>query len=149
MKSIAVGSTLLAVAQAAAIAKRAVTPQLLSATFVGNMTDATLNRDSCAASLFNGRALWTCRDTQPVVNGQAGLPVSASSASWTAMSGGLPVASNGILAATGNNDNKPFYPIDIYTNCGEYGVCSDGTRYALWPDQPPMVRCFPSRTRGA
>lgn len=105
------------------------TPQI-----IGNVADPTLNRDSCAASLFGGRALWTCRDTQTYdSDGIPTLPLWTSSASWT--DGGASLDMYG-----GDNGQQSFYPL-VPGNCddNQAGQCSDGSRYVIWPNAPPLV----------
>lgn len=122
------------------------TPQVL-----GNVTDPTINRDSCTSVRFGDRALWTCRDSQPYdSSGVPTHPVYSSSASWTDFdSSGKPNVQTGIQSAQGpqngllcygNNNESPFYPIPS-SDCSDNsaGMCSDGTSYALWPDSPPLV----------
>jgi hypothetical protein len=108
------------------------TPQV-----VGILADSSLNRDSCGSSVFGGRALWVCRDTQHYdSNGIPNLPIFTSSASWTDLiSGG---GTN--LNMYGTNNDQSFYPL-VSGNCNENqaGVCSDGTRYPLWANAPPLV----------
>jgi hypothetical protein len=40
----------------------------------------------------------------------------------------------------GDNHNQSFFPIQA-DECGDNqaGSCSDGTRWALWPNSPPLV----------
>lgn len=122
------------------------TPQVL-----GNVTDPTIDRDSCVSVRFGDRTFWTCRDSQPYdSSGAPILPVYSSSASWTDFnSTGQPNIQTGIQSAQGDqdgllcygdNNQTPFFPI-ISSECSDNsaGVCSDGTRWAIWPDSPPMV----------
>lgn len=118
------------------------TPQVL-----GLVQDPTINRDSCGSSRFGSRAFWTCRDSQPFdSNGVPTLPVYSSSASWTDFnSDGTPelqsISGYGTgLLMYGNNNEQPFYPI-LADECNDNtaGSCSDGTRWAIWPDSPPLV----------
>lgn len=113
------------------------TPQV-----VGILADPSLNRDSCGSSVVEGRALWVCRDTQHYdANGIPNLPIFTSSASWTELiTGG---GSN--LTMYGNNNDQSFYPL-VPGNCNDNqaGVCSDGTRYPLWANAPPLVTSFDS-----
>ncbi|KAK4498404.1 hypothetical protein PRZ48_011062 [Zasmidium cellare] len=138
--------------------RAAVTPQVKSATYLGNVTDPALDRDSCGSVRIGTRAFWTCRDTM-VYNTQSGqdqLPIIVSTAGWTdavANTGGPAIkttggtvgaASNGkgpILQMYGNNVNslKEYFPI-ASDNCNtNHGFCSDGTRWAIWPDSPPLI----------
>ncbi|KAF2174063.1 hypothetical protein M409DRAFT_16337 [Zasmidium cellare ATCC 36951] len=138
--------------------RAAVTPKFKSATYLGNVTDPALDRDSCGSVRIGTRAFWTCRDTM-VYNTQTGqdqLPIIVSTAGWTdavANTGGPAIkktggtvgaASNGkgpILQMYGNNVNslKEYFPI-ASDNCNtNHGFCSDGSRWAIWPDSPPLV----------
>lgn len=133
-------------------------PQFKSATVLGNVTDPALDRDSCGSVRIGSRAFWTCRDTE-VYNAQTGqgqLPIIVTTAGWTdsiAKVGGPAVkttggtkgaASNGtnpILQMYGNNPStiKEYFPI-ASDNCNtNHGFCSDGTRWAIWPDSPPLI----------
>ncbi|KAK6076672.1 hypothetical protein SCUP234_07067 [Seiridium cupressi] len=121
------------------------TPQTL-----GLVQDPTINRDSCGSSRYGDRSLWVCRDSQPYdSDGVPILPIWSSSASWTDFeSDGTPVlqeidspAGNRIgLLMYGESDEQPFYtyPAGLCSD-NTAGACADGTRYALWPDQPPLV----------
>ncbi|EIW79373.1 hypothetical protein CONPUDRAFT_59444 [Coniophora puteana RWD-64-598 SS2] len=113
------------------------TPQVL-----GVVSDPTLDRDSCGSVLMGGRVLWACRDTEPVgSDGVPTLPVISSTASWTDLdSNGFLVLNGDTYPMYGSNNNNPFYPIQS-DECGDNsaGACSDGTRYAIWPDSPPLV----------
>lgn len=108
------------------------TPQV-----IGLLADPTLNRDSCGSSLFGGRALWVCRDSQHYdSSGIPNLPLFTSSASWTDLiSGG-----GSQLTMYGDNNDDSFYPL-VPGNCddNQAGTCSDGTRYPLWANAPPLV----------
>jgi hypothetical protein len=121
------------------------TPQIL-----GNVTDPTICRDSCGSTRFGSRVLWTCRDSEPYdSNGVPTLPVYSSSASWTDFnSDGTPLIQSGIqsshgdetgLLCYGDNNETPFFPIP-QDECSDNsaGGCSDGTRWALWPNVPPL-----------
>lgn len=121
------------------------TPQVL-----GNVSDPSIDRDSCGSARFGDRALWTCRDSQPFSNGVPVLPIYSSSASWTDFaSDGTPLIQSWTdasgntetgLLCSGENNEQPFYPYPSDL-CGTNtaGACSDGTRYPLWPDSPPLV----------
>ena len=126
------------------------TPQLLA-----NVTDPSVSRDSCGSVKIGNRALWTCRDTEPynVTSGQSQLPLVPNTASWTDFnSDGTPKIQSGAAkgaGSSGSNDvllmygGSPtsypaFYPV-LSDECPDSGVCSDGTRYAIWPDSPPLV----------
>jgi hypothetical protein len=121
------------------------TPQLL-----GNVSDPTIDRDSCCSARFGSRELWTCRDSDPYANGVPTLPIYSSSASWTEfVSGNTPLISTWTDAAgntetgllcSGDNYEEPFFPI-LADECGTNtaGACTDDTRYAIWPNSPPLV----------
>lgn len=121
------------------------TPQLL-----GLVQNPVIDRDSCGSTRFGDRAFWTCRDSEPYdSNGNPTLPIWASSASWTDFDAdGTPLlqevdspAANGTGLLMYGADNKtPFFPIPADL-CGSNtaGGCTDGTRYAIWPDQPPLI----------
>jgi hypothetical protein len=121
------------------------TPQLL-----GVAQNPVIDRDSCGSSRFGDRAFWTCRDSEPYdSNGIPTLPIWSSSASWTDFDAdGTPLLQevdspgfNGTgLLMYGTDNEQPFFPIPADL-CGDNtaGGCADGTRYALWPDQPPLV----------
>jgi len=131
-------------------------------------TTTLLNRDSCGSVAFgnnpstgNPRVLWTCRDTQGLSGKEKlGSGFVSSTASWT------DVTNWGQKAKTSNpsntNPQQPVGPLYQGSNvpnitqygavlnqgsfyppgpneCGSTGFCSDGTRYALWPNQPPAV----------
>ncbi|KAI8624585.1 hypothetical protein F5Y19DRAFT_467688 [Xylariaceae sp. FL1651] len=121
-----------------ALPKRAFSPTVKSATIVGNVADPAINRDSCGSSRFGTRAFWTCRDSQPYdSNGLPTLPLWSSSASWSNFNAdGTPA----LQQYGGDGSRNPYFP---YTadecNGNSAGSCSDGTRYALWPDSPPLV----------
>ncbi|KAI8955280.1 hypothetical protein F4801DRAFT_602871 [Xylaria longipes] len=118
--------------------KRAFTPTVKSATVVGNVADPAINRDSCGSTRIGTRAFWTCRDSQPYdSNGVPILPIWASSASWSDFNAdGTP----GLQQYGGGSSRNPYFP---YTtgecNGNSAGICDDGTRYAIWPDSPPLV----------
>lgn len=108
------------------------TPQV-----IGILAGPSLNRDSCGSSLFGDRALWVCRDTQHYdANGIPNLPLFTSSASWTNLDAG----GGSQLNMYGDNEDKSFYPL-VPGNCddNQAGTCSDGTRYPLWANAPPLV----------
>ncbi|EIW79522.1 hypothetical protein CONPUDRAFT_137859 [Coniophora puteana RWD-64-598 SS2] len=116
------------------------TPQVL-----GVVNDPTLNRDSCGSALIGGRVLWTCRDTQITdASGVHAFPVISSTSSWTDLDAwGHPALNDGTLPMYGNNNlQKTFYPL-LPDECGDnvMGSCdsSNTTRYAIWPDSPPLV----------
>ena len=104
---------------------------------LGNISEPGLNRDSCGSVRIADRVLWACRDTQPYDgNGIPTTPVWSSSAGWTNFNAfGTPE-----LGLYSPRYQVPFYPYSS-DQCGgsSVGDCGDGTRYALWPDQPPII----------
>ena len=110
------------------------TPQVL-----GVVSDHTLNRDSCTSVHAGDRELWTCRDTESYPNKP--FFFFSSSASWTDFnSDGTPEVENGVLRMYGDNHEKAYFSIqpDECLSGGQGGSCSDGTRYAIWPDSRPL-----------
>ena len=133
-------------------------PTVKSAEILGNASDDALNRDSCGSTRFFDRELWVCRDTQPnIAPGQPHIyPVYASTASWTDFDkhqNPLPKQYGGDHSYTSyyayaNDECPPPGPLQIECAAGEQcpgplqvqGTCSDyETRYALWPDSPPLI----------
>lgn len=118
--------------------------------FLGLVTNPAVSRDSCGSVRFQDRDFWTCRDTQNInENGNPMLPIVSTTAAWTKFNlDGSPYVepfldgSRGVLM-TGDNgiDNTnvyfPLQPGQCENNTA--GMCPDGTRYAIWPDSPPMV----------
>ncbi|KAI0803407.1 hypothetical protein GGR55DRAFT_691782 [Xylaria sp. FL0064] len=135
--SLLFASLLLQGVTSATVSKRAFTPTVKTATVIGNVADPNINRDSCSSARIGDRAFWTCRDSQPFdSNGVPTLPLWSSSASWSDFNAdGTPA-----LQQYGGGSQQPyfFYQAD---ECGTNtaGSCSDGTRYALWPDSAPLV----------
>lgn len=132
-----------------------VRPKVKSTTHVANVTDPSLSRDSCASSRVGGRTLWTCRDTTlyDVSKDECSLPLITNSASWTNldMTKGGPYletgavgagssGSNHILKMYGNNaySLNTYFPV-LEDECPSNGVCQDSSRWAIWPDQPPVI----------
>lgn len=118
------------------------TPQVL-----GRATEPSLNRDSCGSVRFQSRDFWTCRDTQTNdANRNPTLQVVSSSASWTEINtDGSPyiepfLDGSQALLMTGNNSKEVFYTLQVdQCNGNTAGSCGDGSRYAIWPDSPPIV----------
>lgn len=119
------------------------TPEIL-----GLAQDPSINRDSCGSTRFGNRAFWTCRDSQPFdTNGTPTLPIYSSSASWTDFgSDGTPElveidSAHGVgLLMYGENNEQPFYPMaSDECSSNTAGGCDDGSRYAIWPDSPPLI----------
>lgn len=122
---------------------------------VGLLNDPDLNRDSIAAATarFGDRVLWTSRDTQLMQpNGKVQpLPIISSTASWTdfnadgspalqAIPPGVDPLKTTVLRAYGRNDTKQaFFPVLKGQGHPPAGGCDDGSRYAIWPDTPPLV----------
>ncbi|KAI0202522.1 hypothetical protein F4808DRAFT_420401 [Astrocystis sublimbata] len=132
------GSLVLEGVSAASLRKRAFTPTVKSAFVVGIVADPAINRDSCGSTRIGDRAFWTCRDSQPYdANGAPILPLWASSASWSKFEAdGTPE----LTQYGGGGSRDPYFP---YTagecNGNSAGTCDDGSRYAIWPDSPPLV----------
>lgn len=138
MASFFLGSLLLGGVSANVLPKRAFTPTVKTATVIGNVADPAINRDSCGSVRINNRAFWTCRDSQPYdSNGVPTLPLWASSASWSNFNGdGTPA----LQQYGGGGSRDPYFPYQSdECNSNSAGSCDDGSRYALWPDSPPMV----------
>nr|XP_031857870.1 uncharacterized protein CI109_006742 [Kwoniella shandongensis]KAA5524942.1 hypothetical protein CI109_006742 [Kwoniella shandongensis] len=137
---------------------RAVTPHLASATLLGDVVDRNLQRDSCGSVKWDTRVLWTCRDTEILVNQSVPALVYnntlagflTSSASYTDFE---PDGTPAIIAVNndqygydhellmyGDNGQHSFYPLQPdECNSNEAGNCGDGTRFALWPSVPPTI----------
>lgn len=144
----------------------AVYPKFASATWIANLTDPAVSRDSCGSALFGDRVLWTCRDTEPFVDGKASLPLITNTASWTDLlpsseGGGPNITTNGPVGAGSDGTNPillmyggeptslpAFFPV-LGNECPSSGVCTDGSRYAIWPDQPALVTQDDSANGGA
>lgn len=137
--------------------RQAKMPQLQSATYIGNVTDPNLDRDSCGSVRIGTRAFWTCRDTMVNKNGVSVLPVISNTVAWTDLNakGGPVIKTTGNpvgVASTGtspilqmygnpNTDNlMPYFPLTASEcNTNTAGECSDGSRWAIWPDSPPLI----------
>lgn len=145
-----VALSLLGTAAALAVpSKRAInpvvngTPQVL-----GIVSNPLLNRDSCGSVRFQGRDFWTCRDTQTFdENGKPTLPVVSSTAGWTKFyPDGTPYLETfpdgttlGLLMG-GNYNGQVFFTLQPgQCNDNVAGGCGDDSRYAIWPDAPPMI----------
>ncbi|KAI0871592.1 hypothetical protein GGS24DRAFT_470777 [Hypoxylon argillaceum] len=118
--------------------KRVFTPTVKNATLIGNVADPAINRDSCGSTRISNRAFWTCRDSQPYdSNGVPVLPIWASSASWSNFNtDGTP----GLQQYGGGGSRNPYFPYTASEcNSNTAGTCADGSRYAMWPDTPPLV----------
>lgn len=136
----------------AVLVNAAVYPKVKSSTLFGPVTDPSLVRDSCGSTAWNtNRLLWVCRDTQDMgTDGLPEFPAFSSSASYTNFNkdGSIPwqpIAENDFgytseLIMYGKNHNKAFYPL-TYDECNDNqsGQCGDTSRYALWPNNPPMI----------
>lgn len=134
----AMGSLLLDGVSSTTLPKRAFTPTVKSISIKGIMADPAINRDSCGSTRINDRIFWTCRDSQPYnSNGIPVLPLWSSSASWSNFNAdGTP----GLLQYGGGGSRKPYFPLTAgECNGNTAGACGDGTRYAIWPDSPPLV----------
>ena len=118
------------------------TPKLL-----GLVDDPEINRDSLGSVKFGSRIFWTARDSQPYgPDGKPTFPIYSSSASWSDVnedgSPKLQLSWKGKHhhLLYGDNHLQPYFPILSdrgQPNSG--GGVPDGTRYAIWPDSPPLV----------
>ncbi len=138
--------------QSAALTTRGAPPKLKSFTVLGNVTDPSLNRDSCGSTKFGSKVFWACRDTNVVLDNGNYFGLWASSAGWTEYaSDGKPAlkkggavgpgstGSNTILPMKGPKPTVPlFYPLGK-DMCPGAGGCDDGSRWVGWPDAPPLV----------
>ena len=137
--------------------RRAVQPKVKSTTYVGNVTDPSVSRDSCGSVRIGDRVLWTCRDTTryDVEQQKCTLPMISNTASWTNLApGGGPDLKNGPVGAASSGTSpilqmygdihnadgmlNHFFPLQ-QSQCPDYGVCQDGSRWVVWPDSPPLV----------
>lgn len=132
----------------AASIRRAPQPIVKGSEVLGIATDPIFNRDSCNSVRLQGRTFWTCRDTQFL--NEFGDPqggIISSTAGWSQIeASGRPVIqdfSNGSgrgLIMTGTNSLSPYFPLQPgQCNDNSAGQCADRTRYAIWPDSPPLV----------
>ena len=130
-------------------------PQLKQATYVANVTDPSVSRDSCGSTQIGDRTFWTCRDTMlyDASTEKCTFPMITNTASWTNMSSGGPdiqqggpagvgsTGSNSILQMYGGDMSSsmtPYFPVQS-DECPSSGVCDDGSRWTVWPDQPPVI----------
>lgn len=121
--------------------RQAVTPQVKSATWLGNVTDPGIDRDSCNSVRIGNRAFWVCRDSMrfDVARNAAVLPVVVTTSAWTSLGSGVMktgmkygAASSGsdpILQMYGSGQMNPYFPLSSDMCPGNYGQCSDGTRW--------------------
>ncbi|KAI1815058.1 hypothetical protein GGS20DRAFT_597415 [Poronia punctata] len=135
--SLVFGSLLLGGVSSTVLPKRAFTPTVKTVTLLGNLADPAINRDSCGSVRVGDRAFWTCRDSQPYDDsGKPTLPLWSSSASWSNFPDGKP----DLLMYGGDGSRTPFFPyVEGECNDNSAGACPDGSRYALWPDSPPLL----------
>lgn len=123
-------------------------PQLL-----GLVGDPSLNRDSGGSVRFGNRILWTYRDTQ-LCNPDGSVrmfPIISSTASWSDYNstksgpalqptqGGDPLKTLVLQQYGKNSESQSFFPALPHICSAPAGNKNDGTRIALWPDQPPLV----------
>lgn len=112
---------------------RAFSPKVVSTEELGIVSDASLNRDSCGSVRIGDRALWTCRDTQ---SSRIDLPIWSSSAAWTNFNQfGTPQTS----MYSPKSQQPYFKPLSNECPNNSAGVCSDNSRWVIWPDSPPLV----------
>ena len=128
-------------AQTSALTARGSPPVVKSFTVLGNVTDPSLNRDSCSSAQFGDKVFWTCRDTQVLLENGNHFGLWANSAGWSergfdgrpAVQQGGPIGvastgSNTILPLKGPGPSLPlFYPLGP-DMCPDAGVCNDGSR---------------------
>lgn len=139
---------------AAARGGRGAPPKFKSFTVLANVTNPSLNRDSCSSVKFGDKVFWTCRDTSVVLDNGSYFGLWASSAGWTEFAAdGTPAferggnsrigpgstGTNTILPMKGPSPTVPlFYPLAPDMSPGA-GCCDDGSRWVGWPDSPPLV----------
>lgn len=90
-------------------------PQLKRANIIANVTQPSIDRDSCGSSRISSRAFWTCRDAlrYDPVSMKGVLPLAANTGGWTDLtttgplisSAGNPVG----VASSGNNSIHLMY----------------------------------------
>lgn len=137
--------------------RQAKMPQFKSATYIGNVTDPNLDRDSCGSVRIGTRAFWTCRDTMVNKNGVSVLPVISSTVGWTdpQSKGGPVIKTTGNPVGVGSTGTSPilqmygyprtdnivpYFPLTASEcNTNVAGACPDGSRWAIWPDSPPLI----------
>ncbi|KAH9845033.1 hypothetical protein Tdes44962_MAKER06955 [Teratosphaeria destructans] len=125
-------------------------PQVL-----GLASDPNLNRDSISACMtrFHDRVFWISRDCQLMQqDGRVQpFPIISSTASWTdchpdgsprlqQVPPGADVWQSVALRQYGQNStDRSFFPNGHGEGHPANGGCDNGTRYAIWPDCPPVV----------
>ncbi|KZP18590.1 hypothetical protein FIBSPDRAFT_933365 [Athelia psychrophila] len=118
---------------------------IASSKVVGDIGQSGVSRDSCGSvRMRSDAALWVCRDSEPVVNGQGVLPLTLNTAAWSNIS------SSGAVSLTQYGPSETvFYPLQS-DECPSSGVCSDGTRWVGWPSTPPLITiAYPNGDMGA
>jgi hypothetical protein len=128
MKPLLSASALFALSQytaASAIQSRAdpIHPKVKGTPSVlGNLADATLNRDSCGSSNFGDRAFWVCRDSQHYDSNGIPIPsLISSTASWSDLTAAD--GSEEQMLMYGDNNDQSFYPLlDGQCNDNESGL---------------------------
>ncbi|KAJ7240782.1 hypothetical protein C8J57DRAFT_1527443 [Mycena rebaudengoi] len=118
------------------VTRRAVTPVVASTTSYGSLVDQGMNRDSCSSSLWSNNVIWTCRDTQQLINGRPGPGVLANTATFSGMPSDKSNPQRLVLAS--QPYGTLFYPLES-DECPQFGLCGDGTRWVGWPDTGPVV----------
>lgn len=90
-------------------------PQFKRATIIANVTQPSIDRDSCGSARIGNRAFWTCRDTMAynVTLQEDVLPIAANTGGWTDLTPTGPLISNkgntvGV-ASSGNNSIHLMY----------------------------------------
>lgn len=137
-------------------------PKLKRATIIANVTQPSIDRDSCGSCRIGNRAFWTCRDTQryDLASMEDVLPLAANTGGWTNVTTTGPlissknnpvgVASSGnnsiyLMYGTNPNNLTAYFPFQS-DSCPPSGVCTNGTRDVVWPDQPPLITQSDSRS---
>lgn len=121
-------------------------PQIL-----GVVGDPGMNRDSGGSARFGDRVLWTFRDTNFCYpdGSIAEFPMMSSTASWCDLGPngqcqvgqcqGEPTKTN-VMKMYGRNPGEQSFYRQLPHICeAPAGNRKDGSRVALWPDQPPLV----------
>ena len=107
-------------------------PKLKSSAYYGTTTGpSNYSRDSCTSVRVQYREFWTCRDSAG-----SGGEFYSSTASWSDFNNG-PLINNGQLYLYGDDHGEYFK--NQADECGPTaGICPNNTRYAIWPDSPPL-----------
>ena len=122
---------------------------------LGLVGDPGLNRDSGGSTRFGDRVLWTYRDTN-LCNPDGSImqwSMMSSTASWCDIGPngecqvdqcqGDPIKTNVMRLYGRNATDQSFFPAPSHMCEAPAGMKKDGSRVALWPDQPPLVTSAP------